>query len=327
MLHESGLSGDEPYYERMASHPGGPHNFPYAFRVGLPYLVHLLPFGHQFSWELLSLLAGAAAAGALSALMREFSVSEPLNVALSLCFALSPTLLVELLRNGRGVDSAAILVITLGTLFIVRRERLALALTLLVGATVHEACLFLIPFAYAVWADAIVDLRAARDVALASITPILLYVYLRTSIVAVGESYQPGYTGSFLPARFDIIRDALRGGGWRVEGRRVFLAFGPLWFVAPVALRYMTFARRGLVLFGVCVASMTFAPDWGRPAFFAAPVIYVAASHVLTGRRRAAVVVVILLALTDIGYAGYMQFHGVRHSLDTTAGPARGPVR
>ena len=327
MVHQSGFSGDEPYYERMASHPGGPHNFPYAFRVGLPYLVHLLPFGHEFSWELLALLAGAAAAGALSALMRELSVAEPLNIALSLCFAVSPNLLVQLLRNGRGVDAAATLVIILGTLFIVRRERLALGVTLLVGATVHESCLFLIPLAYAVWADAVVDFRAGRDVALATIAPILFYLYLRTSIVAVGERYQPGYTGSFLTARFDVIRDAVKGGGWHVEIRRLFLAFGPLWFVAPVALRNMTFARRGLVLFCLCLASMTFALDWGRAAFFAAPVIYGAASYVLTGRRRVAWVVVALLALTDIGYAGYMQLHGVRHGLDSTAGPARGPVR
>ena len=33
----------------------------------------------------------------------------------------------------------------------------------------------------------------------------------------------------------------------------------------------------------------------------------------------------ILLAL-DLGYAAYMQVHGVKHGLDSTAPPARGPV-
>src|ERR1700719_398347 len=42
--HESGLSGDEPFYVRMAAHPGGPHNFPYAYRVAVPWLVHILSF-------------------------------------------------------------------------------------------------------------------------------------------------------------------------------------------------------------------------------------------------------------------------------------------
>jgi hypothetical protein len=153
LLHQSGLSGDEPYYSRIADHPAGPHNFPYAFRIGVPYVVHALPFSHAFSWQLLAVLAAAAAAGALFALLREFEIGDALATWLCVCFVVSPPLLVVFLRNGREVDAATILVITLGCLFIVRRQRLALALTLLVGATVHEACLFLIPLAYAVWAQ------------------------------------------------------------------------------------------------------------------------------------------------------------------------------
>ena len=33
LRHESGITGDERFYERMATHPGGAHNFPYAYRV------------------------------------------------------------------------------------------------------------------------------------------------------------------------------------------------------------------------------------------------------------------------------------------------------
>ncbi|HSO99455.1 MAG TPA: hypothetical protein VLP43_10925, partial [Solirubrobacteraceae bacterium] len=43
LAHEHGLSGDEPFYARMATHPGGAHTFPYAYRVVLPWLVHVLP--------------------------------------------------------------------------------------------------------------------------------------------------------------------------------------------------------------------------------------------------------------------------------------------
>src|SRR5438105_6324158 len=72
LIHQVGFAGDEPYYVRIANHPAGPHNFPYAFRVGLPYLVHVLPFSHAFSWKLVALLAAGIAAGALFALLREF---------------------------------------------------------------------------------------------------------------------------------------------------------------------------------------------------------------------------------------------------------------
>ncbi len=326
MTHEVGLSGDEPYYSRIAAHPAGPHNFPYAFRVGVPYLVHVLPFSQAFSWRLVALVAIGGAAGAMFALLREFDVPVWLATWLAVGFAVSPPLLVVLLRNGREVDPAAILVITLGTLFIVRRARLALAVTLLAAATVHESCLFLIPLAYAIWARRPLDGEALRDVALVSALPLALYIYLRTSIVAVGESFQPGYNGPFFTERVDVLRDALGSGGWHGELRRMAIVYGPLWLVAPFALPRLRFARRGLALVVLCAASLTFALDWGRVAFFAAPVIYVSAAYVLRDRRRLAMLCVAGLLAVDLGYAVYMQVHGVRHGLDSAAPPARGPV-
>jgi len=326
VLHQTGLSGDEPYYTAIAGHPAGPHNFPYAFRIGVPYLVHVLPFGQAFSWELLALLATGGAGGAMYALLREFEIDDRLAVGLALAFCLSPPLLDVLLRNGRELDAAAILLITLGCLWIVQRRRVALAVTLLIGATVHESCLFLVPLAYAVWAERAFDLRALRDVAAVAIVPLALYAYLRLSIVAVGEAYQPGYTGSFFGGRLDVLRDALTHGGWHLELRRIALVYGPLWLAAPLALRKLPFARRGLVLVVLCVASMTYAIDWDRMIFFAAPVFYVAAAYVVRERRRLAAVTVIALLAMDAGYAVYMQVHGVRHGIDSTGPPARGPV-
>jgi hypothetical protein len=326
LRHQRGLSGDEPYYERMAAHPAGPHNFPYAFRVGVPYLVHVLPFSRAFSWQLLAVVAIAGAATALFALLREFDVGDALAAWLSLGFALSPPLLAVLLRNGRNVDAAASLLIALGCLFIVRRRRLALALTLLAGTAVHESCLFLIPLAYAVWAQRPIDTRALRDLALTAAVPALVYVYLRSSIVAVGQAYQPGYTGPLLSERATMVRDALRHGGWHTELRRLAIDYGPLWLVAPAALPRLPFARRGLALLACCVASMTFAFDWGRALFFAAPIVYVSAAFVLQDRRRLTVAVVAALFALNVGYAVYMQVHGIRHGLENFGPPARGPV-
>ena len=326
LRHQVGFSGDEPYYARIADHPAGPHNFPYAFRIGVPYLVHVLPFSHSFSWKLLALLAAGIAAGALFSLLREFEISQTLAVWLAIGFTISPTLLVVFLRNGIEVDPAAIMVITLGCLFTVRRQLLPLAVTLMVGTTIHESCLFLIPFAYAVWAERLIDRKALRDLALVATLPLILYIYLRTSIRAVGEIYQPGYNGPFLTERVDVLRDALGNGAWRTELRRVALVYGPLWLAAPFALTKLQFARRGLVLFALCLGAATFALDWGRMVFFAAPVIYVAAAYTLRDRRRLAILAVTGLLAVDIGYAVYMQAHGVKHGLDSTAPPARGPV-
>ena len=326
LRHQVGLSGDEPYYSRIAAHPGGPHNFPYAFRIGVPYLVHVLPFSEAFSFKLVSLVAAALAGGAMAALLRSFDVGRRLAAGLAAGFVISPVLLVVFLRNGREVDAAAIMVITLGCLFIARGNRLALGGTVLAGAFVHESCMFLIPLAYAVWARRLIDVSALRDVVAVAAVPVVVYVYLRSSIVAVGENYQPGYYGPFLTERIDVLKDALRGGGWHGELRRMALAYGPVWLAAPPALPRLPFARRALVLVALCVASMTFALDWGRMIFFAAPAFYVAAGYTVRNRRRLAVALVVALLALDAGYAVYMQVHGVVHGLDSTAPPARGPV-
>ena len=318
LRHESGLSGDEPFYTRMANHPGGPHSFPYAYRVAVPWLVHVLPFSQVVSFQLLALLAIAASGAALYALLREFEVGSLLAAALSVGFALSPTLLVVLVRHGRSIDPASILVIVLGCLFIVRRQKLALAVTILVGVAVRESSLFLVPLAYAIWAERLVDREALRDVVLISVLPVVAYVVLRTSIDAVGRQYVPGYTGPFLKARIDIIRQAFSSATLPVELRRLAYTYGPLWLAAPFALRSVPFARRGLVLVALCAASMTFAFDWGRIIFLAAPVFYVGAAVVVRQRRRLALATVIALFALDIGYGIYLQAYGVKHGIDSS---------
>lgn len=319
LRHEQGIGGDEPFYVRMATHPGGPHSFPYAYRVAVPWLVHVLPFSQVVSFQLLALLGIGASGGALYALMREFEISARLAAVLAVGFAVSPNLLVVLLRHGRSIDPATILVMILGCLFIVRRQKLALALTILIGVAVKETSVFLIPLAYAVWARRLLDRQALRDVALISAGPIAAFIVLRTSISAVGSQYTPGFTGPFLQARIDVLRQVFTS----VALRRLAYAFGPLWLVAPLALCSVPFARRGLALVAVCVAAMTVSFDSGRIIFLAAPVFYVAAAAVLEHRRRLAVVTVVALFALDLGYAVYMQTHGVAHGLDSTA---RSPI-
>ena len=78
------------------------------------------------------------------------------------------------------------------------------------------------------------------------------------------------------------------------------------------------------MLVGLCVLAMTYAVDWGRVIFFAAPVFYVAGAYALRHRPRLAVLAIVAFLALDLGYAGYMQFHGVKHSLDSAGRLARG---
>ncbi len=316
--HEHGMGGDEPFYERMASDPGATHNFPYAYRIGVPWLVHILPFSHVASFTIIAWLAIAASGAALYALLGDFEIADRLGIPLVIGFVLSPPLLVVLIRHGRSIDPASILVMTLGTLFIVRRQLVALVIVVLIGTTIRESSLFLIPFAYAVWARTWFDREALRDTVLLAIAPAVAYVVIRTSINAAGRAYIPGYNGPFFSERWKIIRTAFSSATLPTEIRRLALSYGPLWIAAPLALPRLAFARRGLVLVALCVAAMTFAFDWGRIIFLAAPVFYVAGAWVVRDRRRWALALVIGLFALDLGYAIYMEAYGVSHGIDSS---------
>jgi hypothetical protein len=312
LKHETGLRGDDPYYERMATHPGGPHTFPYAYRVVVPWLVHVMPFSHATSFTLLALLSLAVTGAVLFVILRMFEIPAWLAAVLMVGLVLSPPALVVLLRNGRNVDPESLLVLTVGILFILRRQKVALAITLLIGVGVRESTLFLIPFAYVVWAQRPFDRDALKDVIYVAAVPALLYLFMRTSIDAKGKEWP----GTLLSARWHVIKEALRGNGWWVEGRRLAYTFGPLWLVAPLALWTLKFARQGLVIVALSIVAMTFALDWGRVIFLAAPVVYVSAAWVVKDRRRLAIAMVATLLVMDLGYAVYMQVHGVDHGLN-----------
>ena len=304
--------GDELIYELMARDPFAPHSFPFAFRVGPPTLVHLLPFDHDFSFSALAWLSTGASAGVAYALMRRFQAERWLAAALALCLATCPPLLAASLRQGRGVDAESVLVMLAGGLAVAARRPLALGVIVLLGALVRESALFLVPFAYAVWARRPLDREAAQQVGLAAAPGVALYAGLRLALPSVG-GYDSGVSG-----RIELLRQAFEG-PWG-QARRLASSFGPLWLAAPFALRDLPYARRGAVLVALCVMAMLFALDWGRIILLAAPVFYVAGAHVLRGRRVLAIAAVGAFAAMNIGYAIHMDRSG------TEEGIIKGPL-
>ncbi len=307
--------GDDQVYELMAEEPFATHSFPFAYRFLVPTVVHVLPFGHTFSFSLLAWLSSAAAGTVAYVLMRRFGVRPWLAAALALCLVTCPQLFVVSLRQGRNVDPETVLVMMAGGLAIADRRPLALGLVIALGATIRESALFLIPFAYAYWATRPVDGEALKRVAVAGLPGLAVYVAIRTGIPTTRNGY-----GKALDIVKQVVDDP------QVELRRIFIAFGPLWFAAPFALRDLRYARAGLALFACCVFSFLFVRDWGRVVLLAAPVVYVAAAHVLNDRRRLAIAAVAAFVALDVGYAVYMQAHGVEANIINGPAPAY-PVR
>lgn len=321
---EGAPRGDDLIYEDIARHPFAVHTFPFGYRLGLPLLVHWLPFDHTVSFTALALLAAGGAAAFAYLLMRELGGERRAAVALAVAMCVSPPFLIVLLRHGRNPDIATVFLMMAATYFAVRRERVSLAVTLLVGVVVREAVLFVVPLAYALWAVHPLDRRAARDSLAVAAPAVAAYAAIRLGVGTVGEAQVPGYGGSLVGERFTVIKLGLQSAFQ--EARRMFTVYGPLWLVAPLALRDMRFARRGLVLVALAVASMTFALDWGRMILLAAPVFYPASAHVLARHPRWTRPVLAVLVLLAIGYAIYMDVSGVKSGIIDNPPPPY-PVR
>jgi len=308
----------------MAQHPFAAHTFPFAYRIGLPWLVHVLPFGHTTSFLLLAWLAAGGAAGFAFVLMRRLDTPAGLAAGLATALAISPPMLLVALRAGRNPDAMTMLFMMATTLFVVERRTRALTLTLLLGALFREAVVFVIPLAYAVWAVRALDAKAARSAILSGAPALLALAALHLTIGSVGESMVPGYGGSLIGQRLTVVESGV--GSLFAEARRMFSIYGPLWLAAPLALRGSRFARRGLVLVACSLASMTFALDWGRMIFLSAPVFYPAGAHTLTRHPRWRIPALAALALLILVYAIYMDRSGVLHGIIDNSPPPY-PVR
>ena len=298
---------DELIYELMAREPFEPHTFPFAHRFAVPLLVNVLPFSHSFSFSALAWLSTALCGALVYVLLRRFEIDKRLAFALGICIALSPTLFVVSLREGRNVDPESILIMLAGAIAIFDRRPAVFGAIVLVGCLVREAALFLIPFAYAIWAERLWDARAAKQVVLASAPAVAAYAAVRLAVPSLYRERVLGYD-SLLGGRIEVLERAADQP--LTIMRRMAIAFGPLWLAAPFALRDLAWARRGLVLIAACVVSMTFALDWGRIIFLAAPVIVVAGAWVLNSRPRLAIAAVIAFLAMDLGYAIYMEDFG-----------------
>lgn len=305
--------GDDLIYERMAQHPFGTHTFPFAYRIGLPWLVHVLPFSHTTSFLLLAWLAAGGAAAFAYALMRGLDAPAAVAGPLAFALAVSPPLLIVALRDGRNPDAVTMLFMMAATLLVVKRRPWALAATLLVGTLFREAVLFTIPLAYAVWAARLWDREAALRTLAVGAPAVLAYLALRLAIPTVGRTAVPGYGGPLLGERGHVIRLGLDS--LATELRRMLSAFGPLWLLAPLALRGSRFARRGLALVACSLLSMTFALDWGRMIFLSAPAFYPAGAFTLTRHPRWRLASWLVFVALVLGYAVYMDRHGVQHGI------------
>jgi hypothetical protein len=321
---EGAAHGDDLIYEDIARDPFAAHTFPFGLRLGLPLVVHVLPFAHATGFIVVTVLCAGGAAGFAYLLMREVGAGTAISGTLAVLMAVSPPFLVVALRHGRNTDTASLFVMMAATYFAVQRRYWLLACTLVLGVAVREAALFVGPLAYALWATRPLDRAAAMRALLVTAPAIAAYLAIRVGIPTVGKAQVPGYGGPLIGERLKIVELGLQTPA--AEFRRLLSVYGPLWVVAPFALAKLRLARRGLVLIALCCLAMTFALDWGRMMLLAAPVIYPASAYVLERHPRTQRPVFAAFVLLATVYAIYMARSGVRTGI-LEAGAPPYPVR
>ena len=112
----------------MAEDPTAPHTFVFAYRIAVPWLVHVLPFDHGVlvQRDRLAVL-GRGRGGALPAARAPGDRAAPCPSRSPFVLVLSPPLLVASLRQGYNPDPLTVLVMVTGALFIVERRPVPLA--------------------------------------------------------------------------------------------------------------------------------------------------------------------------------------------------------
>jgi hypothetical protein len=223
------LPWDRHKYIAMAA--GNPFDFhiaPYCWRIGKPLLAKLLPFGLQNSFLVIS-FASVWLAGLLSWLLaREARFSRALSLTGVLFFFALQWGPKFFLFEFWLPDATIFVLLLLAVLTLLRGNVAAFIVVTMLGVTVKESMLFVLPLAYTFRATQLIDLPAARRAALLGLPAIAMLVALRLAIPAWNDD--PAYIET-LPEKLWLVRNGTSEAGliesFRIEMPSRLARFGP----------------------------------------------------------------------------------------------------
>lgn len=253
-------AGDSEVYAFMADHPGVWVTDPTSFRLAVPWLVGVLPFGVGQGFA----LVGAVALGLTFTWLDEYLERSTVGLV---AFALCPAV-VTFTRNPYYVD-AVLWACVVGAMLAARRGRWGwFAVATLAGAASHELALIVIPAAAFAGRNWRVVLRA-------SIPAVAYYVATRFTPVLYGELHtsarytDPSHVGVVMGWQ-DDNHGSIIGGLWSAFAG----SFSVLWVFAVVGWRYADeWTRRSAVMLLPAAGMFLFVTDWDRMLSVCFPVV------------------------------------------------------
>lgn len=196
---------DHHAYIAMArDNPFDFHLAPFGWRVGLPLLAKALPFGLQTNFFLIAFAAVVATAVVLYHALKAAGFNRTLAlIGLGFLFTLGWAAKFPL-QDFWLPDGLVFLAVTGALLCILQKRAVAFAIILVLGVTVKEAVIFVVPLYYTLQAKRPFDARLAIRTAAVALPAVAVLVALRLAIPARNDDLE--YVATLTP-QLQTFRD------------------------------------------------------------------------------------------------------------------------
>ncbi len=177
-----GAGGDHMQYIAMAEEPGGLYQAPFCFRVLTPTLARLMPFGHADSFYFLTVIFLVGAGVLVYYIVFETAGDRGLALAgIALFYSLSAGAKF-CLYDFWLTEPALFFFSALSLYLLLRKHDIWFSITLAVAVLAKESALFLLPLAYTIRAESLLDKKAAAHALAIAVLPVAVYFGVRTAV-------------------------------------------------------------------------------------------------------------------------------------------------
>jgi hypothetical protein len=170
-------------YEYIAEHPIGTfHIQPTCWRIGVPFLVHVMPFSTYTSYDILNILFYTLCGVVIYFWFLAMPFSRDEAILGVLLFYSLGTAVKLVISTVEGPDSASYFFILLAVYAIYKEQDYLCAAALALGMVTKETLLVAIPLHYSLKAATLIDLRRLRRTILVALPAICVLVVIHILI-------------------------------------------------------------------------------------------------------------------------------------------------
>ncbi len=179
--------GDHLHYIAMAEEPDGLYQAPFCFRVLTPTLARLMPFGLADSFYFLAVIF-LVGTGVLVYYIVFETVRENWLAMTGVALFYSLSAGAKFCLYDFWLTEPALFFFSgLSLYLLLRKHDIWFSITLAVAVLAKESALFLLPLAYSIRAEGLLDKKAAAHALVVAVLPVAVYFGVRTAVPALPQ--------------------------------------------------------------------------------------------------------------------------------------------